>query len=75
MSVLYILAALAYLEIVVLVTVLGRYLKASLIFSCGMALLWPLSLPIMAWFIAGYARQLISIASVFSSAGVTSEEG
>ena len=74
MSVLYILAALAYLEIVVLITVLGRCLKAPLIFSCGMALLWPLSLPIIAWYIAGYARQFISIASAFSG-GVSSEEG
>ena len=74
MSVLYILVALAYLEIVILMTVLGRYLKSSLIFSCCMALLWPLSLPIIVWFIAGYARQLIAVASVFGSGGVSSEE-
>jgi hypothetical protein len=74
MGVLYILAALAYLEIVVLVTVLGRHLKASLIFSCCIALLWPLSLPIIVWFIAGHIRQLISVATALSG-GVSSEEG
>ena len=74
MSVLYILAALAYLEIVVLITVLGRHLKASLILSCCIALLWPLSLPIIVGCIAGYIRQLISVATVLSG-GVSSEEG
>ena len=73
MTVVYILAILAYSEIVVLVTVLGRYLKTSLMLSCCIALLWPLSLPIIVWYLVGYARQLTSVMATLR--GVSSEEG
>ena len=70
----YILVSVAYLEIVVAMVVLGRWVNTSTLLSCCLALLWPLSLPIIIWSGASHARQLISIASIFQPGGSSSEE-
>ena len=70
----YVLVAVAYLEIVITMVVLGRWVNTSRLLSCCLALLWPLSLPMIIWLGAAHARQLISIASILKPGGSSSEE-
>ena len=77
MIIVSILAILAYLEIVLLIMFLSKRLKLSNSLACPLALLWPVSLPIVVWSLAKYVGPMLSLISVLepSSGEDTPEEG